>query len=209
MSLGAIDFGLIVDGSLIVVEATMHHLGLRQLTRTLTQAEMDSEVHESASRIRTSAAFGEIIILIVYLPILALVGVEGKMFRPMAQTVSFAILGAFLLSLFYVPAVSARFLSKEPQQSLTISRRLMDFLNAIYEVSLKIVLRHKALTTGVAVLLFVFSIVIFTRLGAEFIPTLEEGDFAVETRLLTGSSLTKSPAGCIIWLSAAYTNEIQ
>ncbi|HZY83101.1 MAG TPA: CusA/CzcA family heavy metal efflux RND transporter [Cyclobacteriaceae bacterium] len=192
MSLGAIDFGLIVDGSVIVVEATMHHLGVRGLTRTLTQPEMDAEVYESASKIRASAAFGEIIILIVYLPILVLVGVEGKMFRPMAQTVSFAILGAFLLSLFYVPAMSARFLSKKPVSSLNISDRLMAFFHRAYEKLLKIAISSKAVVTASALVLFVISLFIFTQLGAEFIPTLEEGDFAVESRLLTGSSLTKT-----------------
>src|SRR5690606_39630852 len=101
MSLGAIDFGWIVDGSLIVVEATMNHLGLRKTTHRLTQNEMDDEVFDSARKIRTSAAFGEIIILIVYIPILTLVGIEGKMFTPMAQTVGFAILGALILSFTY------------------------------------------------------------------------------------------------------------
>jgi cobalt-zinc-cadmium resistance protein CzcA len=192
MSLGAIDFGLIVDGSLIVVEATMHHLGIRGLTRTLTQEEMDAEVYESASRIRASAAFGEIIILIVYIPILVLVGVEGKMFRPMAQTVSFAILGAFLLSLFYVPAMSARFLSKEPSSSLTISDKLMSFFHRAYEPMLRFVLNNKVIVTTSALVLFIVCMFVFSRLGAEFIPTLEEGDFAVETRVLPGSSLTKS-----------------
>ncbi|MGV2481151.1 UNVERIFIED_CONTAM: efflux RND transporter permease subunit, partial [Salmonella enterica subsp. enterica serovar Weltevreden] len=88
--LGAIDFGLIVDGAVIIVEATMHHLGMRKVMRKLTQSEMDEEVFLSASKIRSSAAFGEIIIMIVYIPILTLVGIEGKMFRPMAQTVGFA-----------------------------------------------------------------------------------------------------------------------
>lgn len=192
MSLGAIDFGLIVDGSLIIVEATMHHLGVRHVTRTLTQVEMDAEVYESASRIRTSAAFGEIIILIVYIPILVLVGVEGKMFRPMAQTVSFAILGAFLLSLLYVPAMSARFLSKEPARSLAISDRLMKFFHRVYERALIFSLNNKVVVTSAAIILFVGSMIVFSRLGAEFIPTLEEGDFAVETRLQPGSSLKKS-----------------
>jgi cobalt-zinc-cadmium resistance protein CzcA len=192
MSLGAIDFGLIVDGSLIIVEATMHHLGVRQITRRLTQEEMDLEVYESAAKIRNSAAFGEIIILIVYIPILVLVGIEGKMFRPMAQTVSFAILGAFLLSLFYVPAVSAQFLSRNPSSSLRISEKLMGFFHKNYERALSVVINHKLLVTGIALVLFAISVFIFSTLGAEFIPTLEEGDFAVETRLLTGSSLTKS-----------------
>ena len=109
MSLGALDFGLIVDGAVIIVEATLHHFNSKLKTQNskLTQFEMDEEVFESASKIRNSAAFGEIIILIVYIPILALVGVEGKMFKPMAQTVSFAILGAFILSLTYIPMMTA------------------------------------------------------------------------------------------------------
>jgi cobalt-zinc-cadmium resistance protein CzcA len=113
MSLGAIDFGLIVDGAVIIVEATLHHLGVRKSMRTLTQSEMDEEVFLSASKIRSSAAFGEIIILIVYIPILTLAGVEGKMFTPMAKTVGFAILGALILSLTYIPMMSALFLSKK------------------------------------------------------------------------------------------------
>ena len=123
MSLGAIDFGLIVDGAVIIVEATLHHLNIRKDNALLTQHQMDKEVYNSASKIRNSAAFGEIIILIVYLPILALVGVEGKMFKPMAQTVSFAILGAFILSLTYVPMMSALFLSKK---KVTKKKRNLD-----------------------------------------------------------------------------------
>ena len=125
MSLGAIDFGLIVDGAVIIVEATMHHLGLVKRKTKLTQLEMDEEVFLSASKIRNSAAFGEIIILIVYLPILALVGTEGKMFRPMAQTVAFAILGAFILSLTYVPMISTLFLSKKISDKPNISDKIM------------------------------------------------------------------------------------
>lgn len=189
MSLGAIDFGLIVDGAVIIVEATMHHLGLRKTGIAFTQKEMDEEVYTAASRIRTSAAFGEIIILIVYLPILALSGVEGKMFRPMAQTVSFAILGAFILSLTYVPMASALFLSKRPIHKRTISDRIMDFLHRIYMKTLTFALRFKGAVIVISVFLFASSLLLFTRLGAEFIPSLDEGDFAVETRLLTGSSL--------------------
>jgi cobalt-zinc-cadmium resistance protein CzcA len=112
MSLGAIDFGLIVDGAVIIVEAIIHSLQSRN-REVLSREQMDAEVYKASSKIRSSAAFGEIIILIVYLPILALVGIEGKMFGPMAQTVSFAILGAFLLSLTYVPMMSALVLKKE------------------------------------------------------------------------------------------------
>jgi cobalt-zinc-cadmium resistance protein CzcA len=186
MSLGAIDFGLIVDGAVIIVEATMHHLGLRSISRQLTQ----SEIYTSASKIRTSAAFGEIIILIVYLPILALVGVEGKMFKPMAQTVAFAILGAFILSITYIPMMSALFLSKHQRHKRNLSDRMMDFFHRIYTPALRQSLRYKAIVVISSITIFAISLVLFLNMGGEFLPTLEEGDFAVETRVLTGSSLS-------------------
>jgi len=189
MSLGAIDFGIIVDGAVIVVEATMHHLGMSKRTR-LTQDEMDEEVYDSARKIRSAAAFGEIIILIVYLPILALVGIEGKMFKPMAQTVGFAILGAFILSLTYVPMMSALCLSKTVTHQKNISDRMMDFFQRLYAPVIRGALRMKVLVVGISVVLLIISGVIFMNLGGEFIPQLEEGDFAAETRLLTGSSLS-------------------
>ncbi|MGX5690278.1 CusA/CzcA family heavy metal efflux RND transporter [Arcticibacter tournemirensis] len=191
MSLGAIDFGLIVDGAVIIVEATMHHLGLRNSGR-LSQKEMDAEVFESAVKIRSAAAFGEIIILIVYLPILALVGIEGKMFGPMAQTVSFAILGAFILSMTYVPMVSSLILSKNTEHKRNFSDRMMDFLHRKYYPLITAALNRRLLVTVSAVVLLAVSVFIFSRMGGEFIPTLEEGDFAVETRLLTGSSLSQT-----------------
>ena len=189
MSLGAIDFGLIVDGAVIIVEATLHHLGVLRLGRRLTKQEMDMEVYQSASKIRNSAAFGEIIILIVYLPILALVGTEGKMFRPMAETVSFAILGAFILSLTYVPMMSAFFLSKRTEYKRNISDKIMDFFHRIYDPVIQWSMHKRLLILTVAAGLFGISIWTFSNLGGEFIPTLEEGDFAVETRVITGSSL--------------------
>ncbi|QNF34840.1 CusA/CzcA family heavy metal efflux RND transporter [Adhaeribacter swui] len=192
MSLGAIDFGLIVDGAVIIVEATLHHLGLRKVLRPLTQEEMDQEVYESASKIRSSAAFGEIIILIVYLPILALVGVEGKMFRPMAQTVAFAILGAFILSLTYVPMVSALFLSKKLDPKQTIADRIMGFFHRLYEPLIAFSLRRKAVVLISAFILLVGSLFLFLRMGGEFIPSLDEGDYAVETRVMSGSSISQT-----------------
>jgi cobalt-zinc-cadmium resistance protein CzcA len=192
MSLGAIDFGLIVDGAVIIVEATLFHLGALKIKRKLTQNEMDEEVYKSASKIRNSAAFGEIIILIVYLPILALVGTEGKMFGPMAQTVSFAILGAFLLSLTYIPMMSALALSKKTAHKENISDKIMTFFYRIYEPILKRAMQIRILVVSLALILFVISLVVFTKLGGEFIPTLEEGDFAVETRVMTGSSLSNT-----------------
>lgn len=192
MSLGAIDFGLIVDGAVIIVEATLHHLGLRKNRNTLSQQEMDTEVYQASSAIRNSAAFGELIILIVYLPILALVGIEGKMFRPMAQTVTFAIIGAFILSLTYVPMMSALFLSRKTTQKVTISERIMVFFQRLYDPALRFALRAKGFVVAFAVGLFIICLLIFSHMGAEFIPTLEEGDFAVETRVLTGSSLSQT-----------------
>ena len=192
MSLGAIDFGLIVDGAVIIVEATLFHLGALKISRKLTQAEMDEEVYQSASKIRNSAAFGEIIILIVYLPILALVGTEGKMFGPMAQTVSFAILGAFLLSLTYIPMMSALVLSKKTEQKRNISDKIMDFFYRIYEPIIRWAMRTRIIVVGITIALFVIAFLVFQSLGGEFIPTLEEGDFAVETRVITGSSLTNT-----------------
>ena len=192
MSLGAIDFGLIVDGAVIIVEATLHHLGLRKNQNTLSQLQMDEEVYQSSSKIRNSAAFGEIIILIVYLPILALVGIEGKMFKPMAQTVSFAIIGAFILSLTYVPMMSALFLSKTINHRKNVSDKIIDFFQRIYTPALNFALKARVMIVAIAVSLLIFSLVIFNFLGSEFIPTLEEGDFAVETRVLTGSSLSQT-----------------
>jgi cobalt-zinc-cadmium resistance protein CzcA len=192
MSLGAIDFGLIVDGAVIIVEATLHHILAKKYTHRLSQTEMDQEVYESASKIRNSAAFGEIIILIVYLPILALVGIEGKMFRPMAQTVSFAILGAFILSLTYVPMVSALFLSKQNEHKLNISDRILAFFHKMYQPVLAFSLKRKALVLFTAVVFFGVGLFLFLNMGGEFIPQLDEGDFAIEARVLTGSSLSET-----------------
>ncbi|MBB6270093.1 cobalt-zinc-cadmium resistance protein CzcA [Pedobacter cryoconitis] len=192
MSLGAIDFGLIVDGAVIIVEATMHLLGASKLKRMMTQEEMDEQVEQSATRMMSAAAFGQIIILIVYLPILALVGIEGKMFGPMAQTVSFAILGAFLLSLTYVPMMSSLLLSKKPVVKKNFSDRMMDFFQKYYTPLINGALRKRVTVVVLSGVLLVISIVLFARMGGEFIPTLEEGDFAVETRLLTGSSLSQT-----------------
>jgi cobalt-zinc-cadmium resistance protein CzcA len=119
MSLGAIDFGLIVDGAVIIVEAIVHRLQVGFAGQKLTAAQMDKEVQTASIKIRSSAAFGEIIILMVYIPILALVGIEGKMFKPMAETVMLAIGGALVLSLTYVPMMSALFLNKKVSDKKT------------------------------------------------------------------------------------------
>ena len=191
MSLGAIDFGIIVDGAVIIVEATMHHLQKLKRQKALTQTEMDSEVYKSASKIRNSAAFGEIIILIVYLPILALVGTEGKMFRPMAMTVGFAVIGAFVLSLTYVPMMSAMFLSKNTEHKPNFSDKMMAWFEKIYAPFLDSALRFKKAVLAIALGMFVFAIIVFQNMGGEFIPTIEEGDLAINATIMTGSSLSQ------------------
>ena len=192
MSLGAIDFGLIVDGAVIIVEATMHHLAMRGVVQRLTQTEMDEEVNLSATKMMRSAAFGQIIILIVYLPILSLVGIEGKMFRPMAQTVAFAIIGALILSITYVPMVSSVLLSKNTGHKPTISDRIINFIHRVYSPLIHFALKKRLLVVSSSAVLLILSIFLFLTLGGEFIPQLDEGDFAVDTRLLTGSSLSQS-----------------
>ncbi len=189
MSLGAIDFGLIVDGAVIIVESIVHRLQIRTDQKRLTHAEMDEAVYQAASKIRTSAAFGEIIILIVYLPILALVGIEGKMFKPMAQTVSFAILGAFILSLTYVPMMSALLLSKNIKQKPNFSDRIIGFFQWCYRPILNFALKIKVLVLLLATGLLVVAFLTFQTLGGEFIPTLVEGDIATHVIIPPGGSL--------------------
>ncbi|TXB62306.1 MULTISPECIES: CusA/CzcA family heavy metal efflux RND transporter [Phaeodactylibacter] len=192
MSLGAIDFGLIVDGAVIIVESVVHRLQLGFAGQRLTQAQMDEEITKGAIRIRKSAAFGEIIILMVYIPILALTGIEGKMFRPMAMTVGFAILGALILSLTYVPMMTALALNKEVVDKRTIADRIMGFFQRIYRPVIELALRFKTLVIALTLILFCISLWQFSRLGGEFIPTLDEGDLAVQQILAPGSSLSQS-----------------
>lgn len=192
MSLGAIDFGLIVDGAVIIVESIIHRLHSHRKGEELSQNAMDEEVGISAKAIFSSAAFGVIIILIVYLPIMALGGIEGKMFRPMAQTVSFAILGALILSLTYVPMMSALFLSKKISHEVTIADRIMGFLYGKYQPIIHWALKQRKCVVIGAFGLFSASIALFMSLGGEFIPELNEGDFAVETLLPTNASLSQS-----------------
>ncbi|MBP6431536.1 MAG: efflux RND transporter permease subunit, partial [Ferruginibacter sp.] len=193
MSLGALDFGLIVDGAVIIVEAVMHQLAHNKKFKTfvaLNANQMDGEVTNAASKMMNSAVFGQIIILIVYLPIFTLQGIEGKMFKPMAQTVAFALLGAFILSLTYIPMMSAFFLSKKVKHKKNISDKIMHRLEKGYQTSLAKVLRFPKLVLVSVIALFVAAIIVITSLGGEFIPALEEGDFAVDTRVLTGSNIS-------------------
>jgi cobalt-zinc-cadmium resistance protein CzcA len=196
MSLGAIDFGLIVDGAVIIVESVVHRISMSKHhhpgVKRLNQDQMDENVLDSAKRMMSSATFGQIIILIVYLPIMALVGIEGKMFRPMAQVVTFALIGAAILSLTYVPMASALFLSKETEHKSNFSDRLMNWIHRIFNPAITFALKRKLLVSVSAVVLFLFSILLFSRLGGEFIPQLEEGDLASSVITLQGGSLTNT-----------------
>ncbi len=192
MSLGALDFGLIIDGAVIIVEAVMHQLSKSQSLVGLKQHEMNATVKSASSKMMNSAVFGQIIILIVYLPILSLEGIEGKMFKPMAQTVAFALIGALLLSLTYVPMMSALILSKKPKNNKGFSDKLMEKIENKYEILLAKLLHYPKQILSIVVILFVAAILILSRMGGEFIPSLPEGDFAVEVRVLPGSNLKTS-----------------
>lgn len=195
MSLGALDFGLIVDGAVIIVESVMHRLShSKQYDKIvrLSQAKMDTEVISTSEKMMNAAVFGQVIILIVYLPILTLAGIEGKMFKPMAQTVAFALVGAFILSLTYVPMITSVFISKKISHKENWSDKLMRFLQRAYKPALKKALAFPKTVIAVVIILFAGSLFIMARLGGEFIPELEEGDFAVDARILTGSSLEET-----------------
>ena len=194
MSLGALDFGLIVDGAVIIVEAVMHQLSHSKTlphteTAKLTQVQMDQQVEHAASKMMSAAVFGQIIILVVYLPIFALEGIEGKMFKPMAQTVAFALLGAFMLSLTYIPAVAALALGKHSALEPSFADRIMGRVERFFQHSLDKVLHFPKTAIAAAIAAFVCAVWVMSNLGGEFIPELEEGDFAVDTRVLTGSNL--------------------
>jgi len=192
MSMGALDFGLIVDGAVIVVESLIHKFYLNFRGKRLTQNEMDDEVSEGSSRIMNSAVFGQIIILIVYIPIFALQGIEGKMFKPMAQTVSFAIIGAMILSVTYVPLISSLLLNKKIAAKENVTDRVINRMISIYQPMLKTVIRMRVVVIMIAVFIFGLAILLFNSLGGEFIPELDEGDFATNFTIRQGSSLPQS-----------------
>ena len=204
MSLGAIDFGIIVDGAVIIVEGMVLHIHqrMKKSKAAIGQAEMDEMAYESGSTMMNSAFFGQLIILIVFTPILFLTGVEGKMFRPMAFTFGFAVLGAIILCLTYVPMVSALFLkpAKNPDHWFAkfensidrFSDKIMAGLNKAYKPLLSFALRFKAGIVLGAVALLAIAGFIFSTMGGEFIPKLDEGDIAMQALIKPGSSLTES-----------------
>lgn len=193
MSLGAIDFGIVVDGSIVILEGILAHIYSKKFKgRTLSAEEMDAEVEKGASSVVRSATFAVFIILIVFFPILTLTGIEGKYFTPMAKTLVFCIIGALFLSLTYVPMMASLFLKHHIVTKPTFADKFFEALNKLYARALSFCLRFKWQTVATAFVALVISLFLFTRLGAEFIPTLDEGDFAMQMTLPAGSSLSES-----------------
>ncbi|SMO65599.1 CusA/CzcA family heavy metal efflux RND transporter [Gracilimonas mengyeensis] len=197
MSLGAIDFGIIIDGAVIIVEFTLYQLTtksgmLSKLTGAERAAKVDELTIQSSSRMMRSAIFGQVIILIVFIPILSLTGIEGKMFTPMALTFGFAMLGAMILCLTYVPMISSVLLKGDIKEKNGVSAKIMNFFNGIYEPTIRFALRRKSLVLGVAGALFISALIVFLRMGGEFIPQLDEGDFAIHPLVKPGTSLSQT-----------------
>jgi len=205
MSLGAIDFGIIVDGAVIIVEGTVHHIQqrLKKSKADFTSDEMDTLTYKSSSMMMNSAFFGQLIILIVFTPILFLTGVEGKMFRPMAFTFGFAVLGALLLCLTYVPVMVSLFMKPTSQKNRTwftniedwltrISDKMMSKIFKAYKPIIKGALKFRKTVVAIALILLVIAGFVFSKMGGEFIPKLDEGDIAMQIIMKPGSSLSES-----------------
>ncbi|TLP79780.1 CusA/CzcA family heavy metal efflux RND transporter [Maribacter sp. ACAM166] len=193
MSLGAIDFGIIVDGAVIIVESTvflMYSYVVKK--KTVTTETRDDIAAKASKKMMNAAFFGQLIILIVFLPILALEGVEGKMFRPMALTFIFAMIGAMLLCLTYVPMISALFLRAPKTDKKSYGDRIVKWVENKYEPLLILSLKKGKVIVGTAIVLFIVAVVAFTRMGGEFIPKLDEGDIAFHAILKPGSSLSET-----------------
>ncbi|MDL5511764.1 CusA/CzcA family heavy metal efflux RND transporter [Arenibacter sp. M-2] len=197
MSLGAIDFGIIIDGAVIIVEFIAFQITAKkselQLLGAKAQQTLKNEITiKGASKMMNSAIFGQLIILIVFIPILSLSGVEGKMFKPMALTFSFALIGAMILCFTYVPVAASIFIKPSTASPRNISVRLMDFLNRSYDPIIRWALKKKKMVLAISVLLLGGSIYLFTTMGGEFVPTLDEGDFVIQPVLKTGTSLSET-----------------
>ncbi len=185
MSLGAIDFGLIVDGAVIIVENCIHVLMKAQ------QKNKSETILQASAQMVQSSIFGQIIILIVYLPLLTLSGIEGKMFKPMALTVIFALVGAIILSLTYVPMMSDLFLRFQKTHKKNLSEKFLDFLTRLYTPILNFALKIRYFILISALIALIFSFGLFNRLGSEFITQLDERDYAIEVRMLPGTSISQ------------------
>lgn len=197
MSLGALDFGIIIDGAVIIVEyvvvrLTANQLQFQNIPRKEKQALSDEITRKSASTMMQSAIFGQMIILIVFIPILSLQGVEGKMFRPMALAFGFAIIGAMIFCLTWLPVISSIFLRPIDVNRRNFSDKIVEFALKTYQPVLKWALNKKILVFSLSFLTLVLSVLIFNRMGGEFVPTLDEGDFVIQPVLKTGTSLSKT-----------------
>ncbi len=204
MSLGAIDFGIIVDGAVIIVEGTVHEIEkrIKAKKQISSQAQMDEVVYEASSKVMNSAFFGQIIILIVFTPILFLTGIEGKMFRPMAFTFGFAVLGAIILCLTYVPMITSltmkpttkkkNWFHKMEDRISGFSTHIITRINNGYRPVILKSLKHRIVVLVVAVVLLVGAGFTFSRMGGEFIPSIDEGDIAMQALIRPGSSLSES-----------------
>lgn len=197
MSLGAIDFGIIIDGAVIIVEfiafkITAERSHVLSLPKAERQSFIDKVTLKGASKMMHSAVFGQLIIMIVFIPILSLVGVEGKMFRPMALVFSFALLGTMLLGFTYVPVMASLFIKPTDPSKRNISTRLISFLQRKYVPTITWALNKKKLVLTTAFSLLILVGFLFSRMGGEFVPTLDEGDFVIQPVLKTGTSLSNT-----------------
>ncbi len=193
MSLGALDFGMIVDGTVIIVEGIIHQIH-RNFKGKINQQQLDENIYKAGVRVNRAAVFGVAIILIVYLPILSFTGIEGKMFKPMAQTVSYALIGALILSFTYVPMMASMMLSKNISDRKTLADKIMGFFRRAHKPTLELAMRFKLILISSVIIVIFLSFYQFSRMGGEFLPTLEEGDMAAQMALPPGSSLSESIA---------------
>ncbi|MFV8343242.1 CusA/CzcA family heavy metal efflux RND transporter [Flavobacterium sp. XS2P39] len=199
MSLGAIDFGIIIDGAVIIVEFIAFQIAnksahLVNMPKEDRQLEIDKITYKSASKMMNSAIFGQLIILIVFIPILSLSGIEGKMFKPMAMTFSFALIGAMIFCFTYVPVVASLFLKPTDENLNSLSSKLISKLNSWYLPVITWALNNTKKVLYGALGLLLLAVGLFATMGGEFIPTLDEGDFVIQPVLKTGTSLTKTIA---------------
>jgi cobalt-zinc-cadmium resistance protein CzcA len=197
MSLGAIDFGIIIDGAVIIVEYIAFRLNKEaaqyySADPSERRSLVDGITNHAASKMMHSAVFGQLIIIIVFIPILSLVGVEGKMFRPMALVFSFALIGAMIMCFTYIPVISSLFLKPKQSTKLTLSQRMMRFLESYYRPILAWALKRKKLVLSSALVLLIAAVSIFMQIGGEFVPTLDEGDYVIQPVLKTGTSLERT-----------------
>ncbi|MCL4119608.1 UNVERIFIED_CONTAM: hypothetical protein GTU68_020541, partial [Idotea baltica] len=199
MSLGAIDFGIIIDGAVIIVEFIAFEITRKKdeiitISHVAQQEVKDKITFDGATKMMNSAIFGQLIILIVFIPILSLSGVEGKMFKPMALTFSFALIGAMILCFTYVPVAASLFLKPTNKTKNNISVRLMEWFVIKYEPIIKWALESKKIVISLAMVILAIAIYVYTTMGSEFVPTLDEGDFVIQPVLKTGTSLSKTIA---------------